>query len=127
MAGFEPGKELIRPRVLHKILVWQIFQNTLGGLEGAVVCVGQDHFGNRYFEDLDTDAAHCRRWVEYSNYHMNFGWGTDRVPPKWNGWLSGTYDDVPTVKLFATKILGRFCFCGASLYKGMGDSSNWNS
>ena len=27
---------------------------------------------------------------------MNFGPGTDRIPPAWNGWMSHTYDDVPT-------------------------------
>lgn len=67
-----------------------------GGHSGAVKMAGQDHFGNRYYEDFSVDHYNCRRWVEYSNYFLNFGWGTDRIPPGWHGWMSHTYDDVPT-------------------------------
>ena len=38
-----------------------------------------------------------RRWVEYSDYFVFIGVGTDRVPPIWNGWLSHRYDDPPSV------------------------------
>lgn len=68
----------------------------IGGHEGPVKCVGQDEFGNRYFEDFAVDHRWNRRWVEYANHFYLCGIGTDRVPPPWNGWLSYTYSDVPT-------------------------------
>ena len=71
-------------------------QNT-GGHADAVKCVGQDQFGNRYYEDFDVDHHHQRRWVEYADHFLNIGITTDRIPPGWNGWMSHTYDDVPTV------------------------------
>ena len=67
-----------------------------GGHSGAVKCVGQDNFGNKYYEDWSVDHYNCRRYVEYSDYFKDFGSGTDRIPPAWNGWMSHTYDDIPT-------------------------------
>jgi hypothetical protein len=40
---------------------------------------------------------HNRRWVEYADHFMNIGIATDRLPPGWSGWLSHTYDDIPSV------------------------------
>lgn len=40
---------------------------------------------------------HQRRWVEYADHFMFIGITTDRIPPGWNGWMSGTYDDPPVV------------------------------
>lgn len=49
--------------------------------------VGQDSFGNRYYQD----RTGRRRWVLYE--------GTveaSRVPPDWHGWLHHTFVDPPT-------------------------------
>ena len=49
--------------------------------------VGEDGFGNRYFETKDGK----RRWVIYA--------GTveaSRVPPEWHGWLHHTFAKPPT-------------------------------
>ena len=56
--------------------------------------VGQDKFGNRYYQSKDKS----RRWVIYA--------GTveaSRVPPDWHGWLHHTYDDPPTVAPLTAK------------------------
>lgn len=37
-----------------------------------------------------------RRWVEYNDYFSVRSPNGDKVPPKWHGWLAGTYDEVPT-------------------------------
>jgi NADH:ubiquinone oxidoreductase subunit len=50
--------------------------------------VGQDTFGNRYYQD----KTGKRRWVIYN--------GTveaSRVPPEWHGWLHYTFREPPTV------------------------------
>lgn len=36
-----------------------------------------------------------RRWVETADYLRTIGELGDRVPAPWQGWLAGTYDDVP--------------------------------
>ena len=38
---------------------------------------------------------HQRRWVEYNDYFSVRSPNGDRVPPKWHGWLSHQYDDIP--------------------------------
>lgn len=40
------------------------------------------------------DASN-RRWVEYADHFQTWIPLTDRIPPKWSGWLSHVYDDVP--------------------------------
>jgi NADH:ubiquinone oxidoreductase subunit len=50
--------------------------------------VGEDKFGNRYYED----KSGKRRWVIYA--------GTveaSRVPPDWHGWIHHTFKEPPTV------------------------------
>lgn len=37
-----------------------------------------------------------RRWVEFNDYLSVRGPNGDKVPPKWHGWLSGQYDDIPS-------------------------------
>ena len=37
-----------------------------------------------------------RRWVEFNDYFSVRSPNGDKVPPKWHGWLAGTYDEVPT-------------------------------
>ena len=68
----------------------------VGGHEGLVKCVGQDHFGNKYFEDLSVDHQNNRRYVEFANCTASFEMTSDRLAPEWVGWLAKTYDDLPS-------------------------------
>ncbi|HMO43921.1 MAG TPA: NADH:ubiquinone oxidoreductase subunit NDUFA12 [Phenylobacterium sp.] len=60
------------------------------------VLVGQDDYGNRYYEAKDDrdayDAGRKRRWVIFSGYAE-----ASKVPAEWHGWLHYTFDDPPTV------------------------------
>lgn len=55
--------------------------------------VGDDEFGNRYYESRDTVSydGRRRRWVIYDGYA-----DASKVPPEWHGWLHYTYDAPPT-------------------------------
>jgi NADH:ubiquinone oxidoreductase subunit len=57
--------------------------------------VGQDDFGNRYYEARDDrdsyDRGRKRRWVVYQGYA-----DASKVPPDWHGWLHYTFDEPPT-------------------------------
>ncbi len=37
-----------------------------GGKNGLVECVGQDHFGNKYYEDYDTESKFQSKILRYS-------------------------------------------------------------
>jgi len=55
--------------------------------------VGEDDYGNRYFEDRRTslgDAHYHRRYVVYKGLAE-----PSKVPPEWHGWLHHTLDDPP--------------------------------
>ena len=60
------------------------------------VFVGDDDYGNRYFEAKDTrdsyDDGRKRRWVLYNGYAE-----ASKVPAEWHGWLHYTFDEPPTV------------------------------
>ncbi|WP_333587555.1 NADH:ubiquinone oxidoreductase subunit NDUFA12 [Phenylobacterium sp.] len=60
------------------------------------VLVGQDDYGNRYYEAKDDrdayDAGRKRRWVIFSGYAE-----ASKVPAEWHGWLHYTFDEPPTV------------------------------
>ncbi len=49
--------------------------------------VGDDHFGNRYYQSGDGK----RRWVIYAGTVEG-----SRVPPEWHGWLHHTFAKPPT-------------------------------
>lgn len=55
--------------------------------------VGEDEFGNRYYESRDNVSydGRRRRWVIYKGYA-----DASKVPPEWNGWLRYTYDEPPS-------------------------------
>eukprot|EP00753_Platysulcus_tardus_P016596 PLAT5872.1.p1 GENE.PLAT5872.1~~PLAT5872.1.p1 ORF type:complete len:187 (+),score=68.65 PLAT5872.1:3-563(+) len=53
--------------------------------------VGEDEFGNKYFEDNRFNYG-AHRWVEYAAYTMH---DATQVPPEWHGWLHYTYDENP--------------------------------
>ncbi|MDB5453963.1 MAG: dehydrogenase [Caulobacteraceae bacterium] len=56
--------------------------------------VGEDAFGNSYYEARDASDSygdHKRRWVIYTGYAE-----ASKVPPEWHGWLHYTFDEPPT-------------------------------
>ena len=57
--------------------------------------VGEDEFGNKYYQARTTKDSydrHKRRWVTYRGYAE-----ATKVPPDWHGWLHYTFDEPPTV------------------------------
>lgn len=68
----------------------------LGGREGLVEMVGQDEFGNKYYEDLTVDHSYNQRWVEYADHKNRHMMMMEQIPSEWVGWLGGTYLDVPS-------------------------------
>ena len=59
------------------------------------VAVGEDAFGNRYYEARDNRDSYDgrkRRWVIYQGYA-----DASKVPAEWHGWLHHTFDEPPTV------------------------------
>ena len=52
--------------------------------------VGQDSFGNVYFESAVTFHGRPRRWVIYQGSN-----DASRVAPEWFGWLHNTTDFTP--------------------------------
>lgn len=56
--------------------------------------VGEDVFGNRYFETAGKryqNDGRNRRFVIYNGYS-----DASKVPPDWHGWLHHTFDEPPT-------------------------------
>jgi len=70
---------------------------TLGALftiNKRAVFVGDDAYGNRYYEAkkiIDGDADRRRRWVIYRGYAE-----ASKVPAEWHGWLHHTFEEPPT-------------------------------
>ncbi|KAG7801465.1 hypothetical protein KL944_003197 [Ogataea haglerorum] len=60
------------------------------------VFVGEDDFGNKFYETKDPDEIHMRtRWVEYKNF---WDYDVSHIEPGWHYWLAyGT--DTPPSKL----------------------------
>ena len=54
--------------------------------------VGEDIFGNKYFEAKKADNRNPagQRWVIYNGAN-----DASRVPPEWHGWLHHSFDEVP--------------------------------
>ena len=44
------------------------YSHEKAGWKEVVPLVGQDEFGNRYYEDFDHHNFNNRRWVEYADY-----------------------------------------------------------
>lgn len=66
------------------------------------VLVGEDEFGNRYYEtrwtEIDPSVGPKRRWVVY-NGEVDLS----RVPPGWRGWLTHTTDVAPSQETYVMK------------------------
>lgn len=63
--------------------------------------VGEDEFGNRYYESRDTVSydGRKRRWVIYNGYA-----DASKVPPDWHGWLHYTFDELPSETPLTRKV-----------------------
>lgn len=59
--------------------------------------VGEDEFGNRYFQKTGDKrlSGRTRRWVVYNGYA-----DASRVPSDWHGWMHHTFDEPPTTAPF---------------------------
>ena len=65
---------------------------TLLQIRSKATKVGEDEWGNTYFEENgDGYDGRKRRWVTYKGYA-----DASRVPPEWHGWLHHMYDDAPS-------------------------------
>ena len=85
-------------RVLKSLLTW--WHGATPGIRFTIgrrgVFIGEDEFGNRYYEAKDARDSydgHKRRWVIYDGYAE-----ASKVPPDWHGWLHYTFDEPPTVE-----------------------------
>lgn len=89
----------------------QKFGNTVkrvGGIKNAIkqlyltdelkagTFVGEDQFGNRYFED-NAQFMPRNRWVVYTEKKW-LDYDGSQVPPEWHRWLHHICDDTPIVK-----------------------------
>jgi NADH:ubiquinone oxidoreductase subunit len=63
-------------------------------IKGMSRYVGEDAFGNRYYEARDHKKSYDgnkRRFVIYKGYA-----DASKVPAEWHGWLHHTFEDPPT-------------------------------
>jgi len=56
--------------------------------------VGMDHFGNRYYENLngEEEVPGRHRWVDFAQSDFN----ATQVPPGWHAWISHIKKEPPT-------------------------------
>jgi NADH:ubiquinone oxidoreductase subunit len=84
--------------VLRAIFTWW-YGATIGArlqIGRRAVFVGEDEFGNRYYEAKDTSDSYDgrkRRFVIYQGYA-----DASKVPPDWHGWLHHTFTEPPTTE-----------------------------
>lgn len=69
------------------------------GSRDVAKLVGQDSYGNRYYEDFDgndiNESSNSIRWCEYAD--RKEWWMTGRkLPAEWHAWLHRINDDAPT-------------------------------
>ena len=62
--------------------------------------VGEDDFGNRYYEQKKGvgPAGRPRRWVTYTGLAE-----ASKVPPDWHGWLHYTVDEPPIAENYQAR------------------------
>ncbi|CAD8147385.1 unnamed protein product [Paramecium octaurelia] len=68
--------------------------HNVGGQNGPTQCVGQDQFGNKYYEDFD--VKEINRWAEFNEYFDPYHTLGDRIPPAWHGQLAHVSNEAPT-------------------------------
>lgn len=57
--------------------------------------VGEDQFGNKYYEGGHHKDGYKRRWVIYKNYSE-----ASTIPPGWHGWIHHRTDVPPTQEAY---------------------------
>lgn len=63
--------------------------------------VGEDKYGNKYFEDSSWFVGR-HRWVEYPKY-KNLEYDASQISPEWFGWMHWKYDYPPNEDLVKMK------------------------
>ncbi|RMZ83632.1 hypothetical protein DV738_g861, partial [Chaetothyriales sp. CBS 135597] len=58
----------------------------------AGVFVGQDRFGNKYYENLEEELPLRTRWIDYKIYEVDAG----QIDPGWHAWVSYLVDKPPS-------------------------------
>ncbi|KIV77322.1 hypothetical protein PV11_09126 [Exophiala sideris] len=53
--------------------------------------VGQDRYGNKYYENLEEDLPLRTRWVDYKNKELD----ASHIEPGWHAWMSYMVDKPP--------------------------------
>ena len=87
--------------MLKKIFTWWngVTLGALFDISRHAKKVGEDDFGNSYFEEgKATVDGRKRRYVMYKGYS-----DASRVPADWHGWLHHTFDEPPTKEPFKIK------------------------
>jgi len=65
-------------------------------MRGDGVYVGQDEYGNKYFESRDSDISLKSRWYEPpAERKQDFN---PAVPPEWHAWMHHIVESPPTVR-----------------------------
>lgn len=78
--------------ILGKIFTWwdgaTIGTSLFSARKGK--SVGEDIFGNIYYQTKNLAKDGDKRWVIYSGAN-----DASRVTPEWHGWLHKTFDEIP--------------------------------
>merc|ERR1711939_501752 len=65
-------------------------------LSDCVKKVGEDSFGNEYFEDNTAGRLRGRdRWVQYAGNITDYPYQPAQIPPEWNAWIHQIDDRPP--------------------------------
>jgi NADH:ubiquinone oxidoreductase subunit len=94
----------VNPEVLKSIFTWwnSATIGVLWTIKRMGVAVGEDEFGNRYYEartNKESYDGRKRRWVVFRGYAE-----ATKVSPDWHGWLHHTFDAPPTLEPLARRV-----------------------
>ena len=93
---------------IDKLIKFKEIVKNAGGIRGALkqsyvqsslrqgTLVGEDKFGNKYFED-NSYFMPRNRWVQY-NEKVWLDFDASQVPPEWHRWLHHITDKTPIVE-----------------------------
>ncbi|KAI4708459.1 hypothetical protein J4E89_006515 [Alternaria sp. Ai002NY15] len=57
----------------------------------AGTLIGQDKYGNKYFENLEEELPLRTRWVDYKDHEFD----PSQIEPGWHAWISYMVDKSP--------------------------------
>ncbi len=86
---------------IQKIFVWwrDATPGSLYDIHRRGHYVGQDEFGNKYYEERQESLeGRKRRWVIYKGYT-----DASRIPADWHGWMHHIFEHPPTEQPFSLK------------------------